>query len=247
GLAVAAKTVNSRMPSFQDYGGSIGTSVSGTFLLLIGALYLVVLLDIIGVSRQMKRDVYNHARLQEAHPSQGVMSRCALGRARDGMERMGKVYAVGTLLGLGLDTATEIGLLAIAAGVATHQVPFLALISLPLIFAAGMTLMDTADGAFMSQAYGWAFSNPVRKGYYNITLPTLSVAVPLPVGRIELLQVTAAKLSLEGTFWSFLGGLDFSRLGYVVVVMFVATWAFSVIVWKTRRIEARWGRMLDRG
>src|SRR5262245_41236682 len=247
GLAVAAKTVNTRVPSFQDYGGSVGTSVSGAFLLLIGALNLVVLLDIIGVSRQMKRGVYNEQRLEEALQSQGLMSRFFLGRVGDRIDASWKMYPLGILFGLGFDTATEIGLLAIAAGVATHQVPFLAIISLPLIFAAGMSLMDTADGAFMSQAYGWAFSNPVRKVYYNITVTTLSVAVALLIGMIELLQVTAAKLSLEGTFWSFLGGLDFSRLGYVVVVMFVATWAFSVIVWKTRRIEARWGRMLDRG
>jgi high-affinity nickel-transport protein len=156
------------------------------------------------------------------------------------------MYPLGILFGLGFDTATEIGLLAIAAGVATHHVPFLAVISLPLIFAAGMSLMDTADGAFMSQAYGWAFSNPVRKVYYNITVTSLSVAVALLIGTIELLQVTAAKLSLEGAFWSSLDGFDFGRLGYVLVVMFVATWASSVIVWKTRRIEARWSGMLDR-
>ncbi|HEU5213816.1 MAG TPA: HoxN/HupN/NixA family nickel/cobalt transporter [Gaiellaceae bacterium] len=246
GLAVAARTVNSRIPSFEDYGSSIGTSVSGTFLLLIGVLNLVVLLDILGVFRQMKRGVYNEQRLEEALQSQGLMSRFFLRRVGDHIDASWKMYPLGILFGLGFDTATEIGLLAIAAGVATHQVPLLAVISLPLIFAAGMSLMDTADGAFMSQAYGWAFSNPVRRVYYNITVTSLSVAVALLIGMIELLQVTAAKLSLEGAFWSFLDGLDFGHLGYVVVVMFVATWAFSAIVWKTRRIEARWGRMLDR-
>jgi high-affinity nickel-transport protein len=156
------------------------------------------------------------------------------------------MYPLGVLFGLGFDTATEIGLLAIAAGVATHNVPFLAIISLPLIFAAGMSLMDTADGAFMSHAYGWAFSNPVRKVYYNITVTSLSVAVALVIGVIELLQVTAAKLSLSGGFWAFLGRLDFGRLGYAVVGMFFVTWAFSLIVWKTRRIEARWSGMVER-
>jgi high-affinity nickel-transport protein len=247
GLAIAAKTVNSKIPAFQDYGSSIGASVSGTFLLLIGLLNLVVLLDVVGVFRQMKRGVYNEQRLEEALQNQGLMSRFFLKRIGDRIDASWKMYPLGMLFGLGFDTATEIGLLAIAAGVATHHVPFLAVISLPIIFAAGMSLMDTADGAFMSHAYGWAFSNPVRKVYYNITVTSLSVAVALIIGLIELLQVTAAKLSLTGGFWVFLADLDFGRIGYVVVGMFVATWAFSVILWKTRRIEARWGSMIDRG
>src|SRR5207253_8699078 len=153
---------------------------------------------------------------------------------------------LGALFGLGFDTATEIGLLAIAAGVATHNVPFFAVVSLPIVFAAGMSLMDTIDGAFMSHAYGWAFSNPIRKVYYNITVTSLSVAVALLIGLIELLQVLAAKLSLDGGFWVLLAGLNFGNLGYVVVGLFVATWAFSLVLWKTRRIEARWGRIIDR-
>ena len=123
--------------------------------------------------------------------------------------------------------------------------PFLAVISLPIIFAAGMSLMDTADGAFMSHAYGWAFSNPIRKVYYNITVTSLSVTVALLIGMIELLQVTAAKLSLNGGFWTFLANLNFGNIGYLVVGLFIATWAFSVILWKSRRIEARWGDMIE--
>ena len=244
GLAIAAKTVNSRIPAFQNYGSSIGASVSGTFLLLIGLLNLFVLLDILGVFRAMKRGVYNEQKLEEALQSQGLMSRFFLKRVGDRIDASWKMYPLGILFGLGFDTATEIGLLAIAAGVATHHVPFLAVISLPIIFAAGMSLMDTADGAFMSHAYGWAFSNPVRKVYYNITVTSLSVTVALVIGMIELLQVTAAKLSLSGGFWEALDNLDFSKIGYAVVGMFIATWAFSLIVWKTRRIEARWGGMI---
>ena len=110
-----------------------------------------------------------------------------------------------------------------------------------------MSLMDTVDGAFMSHAYGWAFSNPIRKVYYNITVTSLSVAVALLIGTIELLQVIAAKFSLDGGFWAFLDNLDFGSIGYVVVGLFVLTWAFSVILWKTRRIEERWGEMIDNG
>jgi high-affinity nickel-transport protein len=156
------------------------------------------------------------------------------------------MYPLGVLFGLGFDTATEIGLLALAAGVATHHVPFLAVISLPLIFAAGMSLMDTADGAFMSHAYGWAFSSPVRKVYYNISVTSLSIAVAWLVGAIELLQVLAAKLALHGAFWSLLDSLDLGRLGYVVVGLFAATWLCSLTLWKTRRFEQRWHALLER-
>jgi high-affinity nickel-transport protein len=244
GLAIAAKTVNSKIPTFQDYGGYIGASVSGVFLLLIGLLNLIVLLDILGVFRQMKRGEYNEQKLEEALQNQGLMSRFFLRRVSDRIDKSWKLYPLGILFGLGFDTATEIGLLAIAAGVATHQVPFLAIISLPLIFAASMSLMDTADGAFMSHAYGWAFSNPLRKIYYNITVTSLSIAVALLIGMIELLQVMAAKLSLTGGLWGFLDSLDFGHIGYVVVGLFVATWAFSVILWKTRRIEDRWAALV---
>jgi high-affinity nickel-transport protein len=247
GLALAAKTVNSRIPGFQNVGGYIGASVSGTFLLLIGLLNLVVLLDILGVFRQMKRGAYNEQKLEEVLQNQGLMSRFFLKRVGDRINASWKMYPLGVLFGMGFDTATEIGLLAIAAGVATHGVPFLAIISLPIIFAAGMSLMDTADGAFMSHAYGWAFSNPIRKVYYNITVTSLSVAVALIIGMIELLQVTAAKFSLYGGFWAFLDNLNFGNIGYVVVGLFVVTWAFSVLLWKTRRIEDRWGAMVENG
>jgi nickel/cobalt transporter (NiCoT) family protein len=246
GLAVAAKTVNSSVPGFQGVGGTIGTSVSGTFLLLIGLLNLAVLMDILGVFRRMKRGHYDEQKLEEALQNQGLMSRFFLKRVGDRIDASWKMYPLGILFGLGFDTATEIGLLALAAGVATHHVPFLAVISLPIIFAAGMSLMDTADGAFMSHAYGWAFSNPVRKVYYNITVTSLSVAVALVIGAIELLQVLANRLSLDGGFWSFLDNLDFGHIGYVVVGMFVATWLFSITLWKTRRIEQRWSTHLER-
>jgi high-affinity nickel-transport protein len=245
-LAVAAATVNSHIPAFQGYGSYVGASVSGMFLLVIGVLNLFVLLDILGVYRRMKRGHYDEQRLEDALASQGLMSRFLLRRVGDRIDRSWKMYPLGILFGLGFDTATEIGLLAVAAGVATHHVPFLAVVSLPIIFAAGMSLMDTADGAFMSHAYGWAFSNPIRKVYYNITVTTLTVTVALAIGTIELLQVTAHRLSLDSGAWAALDTLDFSRLGYLVVALFVLTWATSVVLWKARRIEQRWSRMVER-
>ena len=209
GLAVAAKTVNSAIPSFQSYGGSIGTSVSGTFLWIIGILNLIVLLDIVRIFRDMKRGSYDKEQLEQRLLDRGFMNRFFVGRFARRIASSWQMYPLGVLFGLGFDTATEVGLLALAAGVATHHVPFLAVISLPLLFAAGMSLMDTADGAFMSQAYGWAFSNPVRKVYYNITVTGLSVAVALLIGTVELMQVAATRLGLDCGFWGWLGTIDF--------------------------------------
>jgi nickel/cobalt transporter (NiCoT) family protein len=244
-LAVAAKALSAHLSTFQAYGSTIGASVSGTFLLLIGALNLLVLLEVVGVFRRMRRGSYDAEDLERTLQKQGFLSRLLLRRLGSRIDTSWKMYPLGVLFGLGFDTATEVALLAVAAGVATHHVPFLAVISLPLIFAAGMSLMDTIDGAFMCHAYGWAFSSPVRKVYYNISVTSLSVAVAWLVGAIELLQVLAAKLSLHGAFWRLLASLDLSRLGYIVVALFVATWLLSLTVWKTRRIEQRWNALLE--
>jgi high-affinity nickel-transport protein len=229
GLAVATQTVNSRIPSFQHYGSAIGGSVSGTFLWLIGILNLIVLIDIVRLFFDLRGGSYDEERLEQRLLERGFMNRFFLGRIARRITKSWQMYPLGVLFGLGFDTASEVALLALAAGVATHHVPFLAVVSLPLLFAAGMSLMDTADGAFMSHAYGWAFSNPVRKIFYNISVTSLSVAVALVVGTIELLQV-----------WGFFGSLDFGKLGYGIAGLFVLTWALSVAVWKVRRIEERW-------
>jgi len=246
GLAVAAKTVGSNIPSFQDWGGYVGAGVSGTFLWIIGALNLIVLLDVIRIFREMRTGAYDQERLEQRLLERGLMNRFFLGRISHRIRASWQMYPLGVLFGLGFDTATEVGLLAIAAGVATNHLPFLAVLSLPILFAAGMSLMDTADGAFMSQAYGWAFSNPIRKVYYNITVTTLSVAVALVIGTIELYQVLATRLELQTGLWGWLATLDFGRIGYGIVVAFVLTWSISVLVWKKGRIEERWNEMIDR-
>jgi nickel/cobalt transporter (NiCoT) family protein len=246
GLAVTARTVNAQIPTLQSYGSTIGVSISGAFLLLIGALNLLVLLEVVGVFRRMKHGQYDEQNLERALLDQGFLSRVLLKRVGSRIDASWKMYPLGLLFGLGFDTATEIGLLAVAAGVATHHVPFFAVLSLPIVFAAGMSLMDTADGAFMSHAYGWAFSSPVRKVYYNISVTSLSVAVAWLVGAVELLQLLAEKLSLHGTFWRLLENLDLGQLGYVVVGLFVGTWLLSLTVWKTRRVEQRWSSLLER-
>jgi nickel/cobalt transporter (NiCoT) family protein len=235
GLAVATKTIDSGIPALQSYGGYVGAGVSGTFLWIIGVLNLIVLVDIVRIFRDLKRGQFDRERLEQRLLDRGFMNRFFVGRFFRLIRHSWQMYPLGILFGLGFDTATEVGLLAIAAGVAAHQIPIIAVLSLPILFAAGMSLMDTADGAFMSQAYGWAFSNPIRKVYYNITVTSLSVTVALAVGSVELLQVLTGRL----------GALDFEKLGYVMLALFVLTWAASVAIWKGRRIEERWQPFVD--
>jgi nickel/cobalt transporter (NiCoT) family protein len=232
-LAVGAASVKAHIPSFQHWGGYVGAGVSGTFLWIIGILNLLVLLDIARVFREMRTGQLDEERLEQRLADRGLMSRLFIGRVANRIRESWQMYPLGVLFGLGFDTATEVGLLAISAGVATNtaHVPFLAVLSLPLLFAAGMSLMDTADGAFMSHAYTWAFSNPVRKVYYNLTVTTLSVVVALGVGTVELMQVLGAP-GVET--------LNFNLLGYGIVGLFVVTWAASAVVWKVGRVEERW-------
>ena len=236
GLAIGATAVKARIPSFQHWGGYVGAGVSGTFLWVIGVLNLLVLLDIVRIFRELRAGRMDEQRLERRLLERGLMSRLFIGRFAHRIRSSWQMFPLGFLFGLGFDTATEVALLAISAGVATKHVPFLAVCSLPVLFAAGMSLMDTADGAFMSHAYRWAFSNPVRKVYYNLTVTTLSVAVALGVGSVELLQVVGR--------WPWIDALDFNTLGYGIAGLFVATWLTSAVVWKVRRVEERWSPLL---
>ena len=229
GLGAATSTVRARIPSFRHWGGTLGTGVSGAFLLAIGVLNLLVLVDVIGIFREMRRGDLDDERLEARLLDRGLMSRGVLKRLGDRIHASWQMFPLGVLFGLGFDTASEVGLLALSAGAAGRHVPFGAVLALPLLFAAGMSLLDTADGAFMVHAYGWAFSNPVRKVYYNITVTALSVTVALGIGGAELLQLVVHAA------W-----LDVSRLGYAIVGLFFLTWAVSAVVWRTRRIEERW-------
>jgi nickel/cobalt transporter (NiCoT) family protein len=239
-LSLATRAADTRIPAFQHYGGYVSAGVSGTFLWIIGILNLVVLLDVLRIFREMRGGQYDRERLENRLLERGMMSRF-FGRFFRLIDASWKMYPLGLLFGLGFDTATEVGLLALAAGVATDTVPLAGILSLAMLFAAGMGVMDTLDGAFMTGAYGWAFSNPVRKVYYNITVTSLSIVVALAIGTVELLQVLSARLELSGGFWDWLNGLDFEALGYFVVALFLVMWAGSVSIWKLRRIEDRWG------
>jgi nickel/cobalt transporter (NiCoT) family protein len=220
--------------------GLVGPVVSGGFLFLIGILNLIILLSILRIFRRMRRGHFDEAELEEQLNSRGVMNRF-YGRATRAVRKPWQMYPLGCLFGLGFDTATEVGLLVLAGGAAASGLPWYAILCLPILFAAGMSLLDTIDGAFMNFAYGWAFSRPVRKIYYNITITALSVAVALVIGSIELLAVLGEKLSLDGGVWSIVAGIDLNMIGYIIVALFVLTWAVALAVWRFAHIEERWG------
>lgn len=243
GIIFAATAVRQQLPALQNLGGIIGAGVSGTFLWVIGVLNLLVLLDILHVWRQAGTGKHSHAHLEELLAKRGFINRLLGGRLQKAISHSWQMYPVGVLFGLGFDTASEVGLLAMTAGASAGDLPIAAVLSLPILFAAGMSAMDTTDGVLMSKAYDWAFVNPLRKIFYNMTLTSLSIAVALIIGTIELLQVAIALLDLKGPFLDRVAGLDFGVLGYVVVGTFLAAWGVSVAVWKFGRIEERYGRV----
>ncbi len=248
GLAVAARFVQQNMESWHTIGGTIGATVSATFLWIVGILNLIVFLGIWRTYQEIKRGEHDEERLEDLLAQRGFMNRILGSRFRSLVSESWHMYPVGVLFGLGFDTATEVGLLAItagAAGAATNgggaPLPVLGIIALPLLFTAGMSLMDTADGAFMSKAYHWALSTPLRKVYYNLTTTGLSVFVALAIGTIEYLQVISQRLKIDSPFFNWIGDLDFETMGYAIVGIFIVTWAISVALFKLRRIEERWG------
>ncbi|HEX6548735.1 MAG TPA: HoxN/HupN/NixA family nickel/cobalt transporter [Candidatus Dormibacteraeota bacterium] len=241
GLAVKAlvDSVISDAGQLRNIGGLVGTSVSGVFLVLIGILNLLVLLDIIRVYRRMKRGQYDRDSLQQELVAGGFFVRLFGGLFRF-VDQSWHIYPIGFLFGLGFDTASEVAFLAISAGAAAQHVPFLAVISLAVIFAAGMSLMDSTDGAFMAKAYSWAFSSPIRKVFYNLTVTGLSVFVALFVGGVELGQLMVMQLRLQGQPWTAVAGIDFSQMGFIIVGAFVATWVLAFAAFKLSRVEERW-------
>ncbi len=242
GLSGAVDTDGSTL---HQVTGLIGPSVSGFFLLLIGILNLIALVGIVRVFRRMRRGEYDEDQLEAQLDARGFMNR-VYGRATRAIRKSWQMYPLGLLFGLGFDTATEVALLATAgAAAAAGGIPFYAILCLPVLFAAGMSLLDTIDGAFMNFAYGWAFAKPVRKIYYNITITALSVGVALVIGAIELIAVFADKLSLKGGVWDLVSGIDLNYVGYAIVAVFALTWAIALAVWRFGRVEERWSAGLQ--
>jgi high-affinity nickel-transport protein len=245
GVRALSQGIDDDSSTLQQAAGVWGTSISGVFLLLIGLINLAALVGIIQVFRQMRHGKYDEAELERQLDKRGFLNRI-LGRVTRAVTKPWHMYPTGFLFGLGFDTVSEIGLLVIAGGAVAANLPWWAVLTLPILFAAGMSLLDTLDGAFMNVAYGWAFARPVRKIYYNITVTALSVAVALIIGGIEIIGLLSERAGITTGPLAAIAGVDLEYVGYGIVLLFVVTWALSVTIWKVGRIDERWSAHLSR-
>jgi high-affinity nickel-transport protein len=239
GVKALAGQVEDDGSELHSVTGIIGASVSGAFLWILGILNLVVLLGILRVFRKMRTGRYDERELEAQLNKRGFMNRI-LGGLTKSVRKPWHIYPIGVLFGLGFDTATEIGLLVLAGGAAAFNLPFYAILVLPILFAAGMCLLDTIDGVFMNFAYGWAFAKPVRKVFYNITITALSVAVALVIGTIELVSVLADQAKIDSGPIAAIANIPLDYAGYGIVALFVVAWLIALAVWRFGRIEEKW-------
>jgi nickel/cobalt transporter (NiCoT) family protein len=253
GIIIAEKTVLPAVThsnsSLESFGGTFGTIVSAAFLFLIGLLNLIILGGIVRVFRSMRRGEYNEAELERQLEKRGFFYRF-FGRWMNAIDKEWQIYPVGVVFGMGFDTATEVLLLTTTAFLASEHIAWQAIIALPILFTAGMTLMDTSDGMFMNAAYGWAFFNPIRKVYYNLAITGLSVAICFFIGGIESLSLVPLEVhgvSQTSGFWGFMYNFNINTAGFVIVGMFIITWAAAILIWRYAHIEQRWTARLQAG
>jgi high-affinity nickel-transport protein len=247
GIVIAEKAVygavSNNNSGLEQFGGIFGTIVSAAFLYLIALLNIVILAGIVKVFQAMRRGTYDEAELERQLQNRGLMYRF-FGKWMKSITKEWQMYPVGVVFGMGFDTATEVALLATTALLATQSLPWYSIMCLPVLFTAGMSLMDTLDGCFMNGAYGWAFFNPVRKVYYNLAITGLSVAICFFIGTIEVLGLLPMELHIHGGFWDFMENFNINTAGFVIVGMFVVTWAAALTIWKYGRIEEKWSARL---
>ena len=246
GIAFAATKTTIFKDAFSSTGGTIGTSVSGFFLYLVGILNLVIMVGVVKAWKQAKSGKYSHEHLEQLLNDRSIMRRIFKGRFKKGFDHSYQLYPIGVLFGLGFDTATEVGLLALsataAAGTVGGVLPPLAIIALPIIFAAGMSMMDALDGIFMTKAYSWAFTSPLRKIYYNLTTTGLSVFVALGIGTLQWISVASDNFGLAETEpFKTITAIDLSSIGYFIVISFILAFAISILIWKIGKYEERFG------
>jgi high-affinity nickel-transport protein len=247
GIVIAEKAVygavSNNNSGLEQFGGIFGTIVSASFLYLIAFLNVVILAGIIAVFRKMRHGDFDEAELEAQLENRGLMYR-VFGPWMKAITKEWQMYPVGVVFGMGFDTATEVALLATTALLATQALPWYAIMCLPILFTAGMSLMDTLDGCFMNIAYGWAFFNPVRKVYYNVVITGLSVLICIFIGTIEVLGLLPHELHLTGGFWDLMANFDINKAGFVIVGMFLLTWVTALLIWKYGNIEEKWSAKL---
>ena len=242
-LNFGIKSLNSQVKddgsTLHTITGVIGTSVSAGFLFIIAAINVVILAGILKIWRDMRAGTFDEAELERQLDNRGLMMRILRPLTRR-VDAGWKMYPIGFLFGLGFDTATEVALLVLAGSAVVGGLPIYAILALPILFAAGMSVFDMIDGCFMNFAYDWAFSNPVRKVYYNITITGLSIFVAFFIGAVEASGLISQKLGWNGGVGGWLQGFDINKAGFVVVGVFVVTWVVALAWWRVRNVEARW-------
>ncbi len=232
-LAISAAVIRD-IPAMQDVGGLIGTTVSAVFLLLIGLINLVVLVDIFRMFRTVAAGgTYSDQSLEDFLQNRGLLARIFRPMLRL-VRKSWHMYFVGFLFGLGFDTASEVGLLGLAATAGGGSVPIGFILILPALFAAGMMTIDTTDQIMMLGAYGWAFIKPIRKLYYNLTITFVSVIIALGIGGIEVLSIIAGRFHLTGGIWDFVSDLDFEIVGFAIIGLFIASWLVSTLIYRLK-------------
>lgn len=229
----AVKWAQHAIPAFQSVGGSIGTLVAGVFLILLAVFNTLIVKDIVRNFRAMKNGQYTRE-IEEASKNKFINRQ--IERLLKIVNHNWQVVLVGFLFGLGFDTATQIAVLATSATAADKGIPWYAVLAFPILFTAGMCMMDTLDGFFMSTAYKWVFSSPFKKVYYNLTITVLSILAAGVIGIIEVLQVFSAEIGWTRGFWLWLQNLDFNFMGFILVFMFAAVWIVSLSAWKLLKL-----------
>ena len=238
-IAAAAFALQGRFQQFKSIGSVIGTGASAFFLLAIAVINLVILRHVWQSFRRARRgEPVADQELNALLSGRGLLARLFRPLFRM-VSRSWQMFPIGFLFGLGFDTATEISLFTVAASQASGGMTFGTVMIFPALFTAGMTLVDTTDSVLMVGAYGWAFLNPIRKIWYNLTITAISVVVALLIGGIEALGLIADKLGLEGQFWSMIGGVNggLANFGYLVVGIFIASWAVSYLLYRWQGLD----------
>jgi nickel/cobalt transporter (NiCoT) family protein len=238
-VAMTASALGSRSQGLRELGATIGTLVSFGFLWLIAAMNLLTLRGIWAAFRRVRATgLYEHEDLDTLLVKGGVAARF-FRPLFSLMRHSWQMFPLGFLFGLGFETATEVMLLGMSAEQASHGVSFVSILLFPALFAAGMTMVDTTDGALMMGAYGWAFVKPMRKLYYNIIVTLTSAAVAFLVGGVEALGLISDHFGLNGVFWDWVASLNshWGVLGYAVIGVFILCWVVSVIVYRLRRFD----------
>jgi high-affinity nickel-transport protein len=236
-LILATRAVATNIPALQTTGAILGTLVSGSFLWIIGFINAVIVIGIYKIFQTLKQGKLNQEELDNLLENRGFMNRFFRPLFKV-ISKPWHIYPVGVLFGLGFDTASEVALIAISVGIGVStSIPIYYILVLPLLFTCGMVTVDTADGVAMRVAYGWAFLNPIRKIYYNLTVTVISVLVAWAIGTIELLQVLSTELNLNGLFWSWLNAINFEMIGFGIIGIFILSWLASFGYWRYKKYD----------